>query len=91
MPSPDLKQSGTAMQIMGWALIVVSFAAKQHEVHGLSDSMLVAAGLQLIYIAKFFLWERGYLISTDIVLDRAGFYIIWGTVNTIISAPFLAP
>jgi 7-dehydrocholesterol reductase len=64
--------------MMGWPLIVISFAAKQAELHGLSDAMIVAAGLQLIYIAKFFWWETGYLGSMDIMHDRAGFYICWG-------------
>ncbi len=64
--------------MMGWALILISFAAKQKEVYGLSDSMLVAVGIQLVYIAKFFVWETGYLRSLDIMHDRAGFYICWG-------------
>jgi 7-dehydrocholesterol reductase len=40
--------------------------------------MLVAVGLQLVYIAKFYWWETGYLRSLDIMHDRAGFYICWG-------------
>jgi 7-dehydrocholesterol reductase len=40
--------------------------------------MAVAVGLQLVYIAKFFWWETGYLRSLDIMHDRAGFYICWG-------------
>ncbi len=64
--------------MMGWAVIIVSFAAKQHMSGGLSSGMLVAVGLQLFYIAKFFLWETGYLGSLDIMHDRAGFYICWG-------------
>ena len=40
--------------------------------------MLVAVALQLVYIAKFFWWETGYLRSLDIMHDRAGFYICWG-------------
>jgi 7-dehydrocholesterol reductase len=64
--------------MMGWPLILLSFAAKQHQLHGLSDSMVVAVGLQLVYIAKFFWWETGYLRSLDIMHDRAGFYICWG-------------
>ncbi len=40
--------------------------------------MLVAVSLQLIYIAKFFFWETGYLRSMDIMHDRAGFCICWG-------------
>jgi 7-dehydrocholesterol reductase len=64
--------------MMGWPLLLVSFAAKQHELYGLSDSMMVAVGIQLVYIAKFFWWETGYLRSLDIMHDRAGFYICWG-------------
>jgi 7-dehydrocholesterol reductase len=64
--------------MMSWGIIVLSFAAKQHEVYGLSDAMVVSALLQLIFIAKFFLWEPGYLRSLDIMHDRAGYYICWG-------------
>ena len=64
--------------MMGWPLLLVSFAAKQHELYGLSDAMMVAVGIQLVYIAKFFWWETGYLRSLDIMHDRAGFYICWG-------------
>jgi 7-dehydrocholesterol reductase len=64
--------------MMGWPILLVSFAAKQHELYGISDSMIVAVGLQLVYIAKFFWWETGYLRSLDIMHDRAGFYICWG-------------
>ena len=64
--------------MMGWSLIILSFMAKQKELYGLSDSMIVAVALQLIYIGKFFFWETGYLRSLDIMHDRAGFMICWG-------------
>lgn len=65
--------------MMIWPLLLLSFAAKQHQLYGfLSDSMLVAITLQLIYITKFFIWETGYLRSLDIMHDRAGYYICWG-------------
>jgi 7-dehydrocholesterol reductase len=64
--------------MMSWGLIILSFAAKQKELYGLSDSMVVSVLLQLIYIAKFFIWEGGYLRSMDIMHDRAGYYICWG-------------
>jgi len=64
--------------MMGWSLIILSYAAKQQELYGLSDSMVVAVTLQLIYIGKFFFWETGYLRSLDIMHDRAGFMICWG-------------
>lgn len=64
--------------MMGWPLLLLSFAAKQQQLYGLSDSMMVAVALQLIYITKFFIWETGYLRSLDIMHDRAGYYICWG-------------
>ena len=64
--------------MMGWPLLLLSFAAKQQELYGLSNSMIIAVALQLIYITKFFIWETGYLRSLDIMHDRAGYYICWG-------------
>ena len=65
--------------LMGWPLIVISFAAAQYERHGyISDSMWIAVALQVIYVAKFFWWEPGYMQTLDITHDRAGFYICWG-------------
>lgn len=64
--------------MMSWGLILLSYAAKQYELFGLSNSMLIAVGLQFIYLSKFYLWETGYLASLDIMHDRAGFYICWG-------------
>lgn len=64
--------------MMSWGLILLSYAAKQNEVFGLSNSMVIAVVLQLIYITKFFIWESGYLTSLDIMYDRAGYYICWG-------------
>ncbi len=64
--------------MMAWPIILLSFAAQQADTGGLSDSMAVAVGLQLVYIAKFYWWETGYLRSLDIMHDRAGFYICWG-------------
>jgi 7-dehydrocholesterol reductase len=65
--------------MMSWSLILLSYAAKQNELSGfLSNSLLVSIALQLIYVAKFYVWETGYLRSLDIMHDRAGFYICWG-------------
>jgi len=62
--------------MMGWPLLIISYAAKQYEAHGLSDSMFVAVALQLIYVTKFFHWEMGYMKTLDIMHDRAGFYLV---------------
>lgn len=64
--------------MMSWSLIVLSFAFKQASLGTLSDSMIVSCALQIIYCAKFFYWETGYLRSLDIMHDRAGYYICWG-------------
>lgn len=75
----DLKMfTNCRFGMMSWGLILLSYAAKQEELYGLSDSMVVALSLQLIYIGKFFFWETGYLRSLDIMHDRAGFMICWG-------------
>ena len=68
------------LAMMSWALIILSFAAKQQQLFGLSDSMIVSVVLQLIYVGKFFWWEIGYLRSMDITYDRAGFGICWGSI-----------
>ena len=47
--------------LMAWPLIILSFAAGAARAPPLSDSMMVAVGLQLVYAAKFFWWEPGHL------------------------------
>lgn len=76
----DLKMfTNCRFGMMSWSLIILSFAFKQRELYGtVSDSMMVSVALQLLYIAKFFIWEDGYLRSMDIMHDRAGYYICWG-------------
>ena len=73
----DIKQfTNCRFGLMSWAILILCFAAKQQEVYGLSDSMLVSVVLQIIYIAKFFHWEMGYMKTLDIMHDRAGFYLV---------------
>lgn len=64
--------------MMSWSIILLSFLFKQKQMGTLSDSMIVSVALQIIYCAKFFTWETGYLRSLDIMHDRAGYYICWG-------------
>jgi 7-dehydrocholesterol reductase len=64
--------------MMSWGLFLISYCAKQAELSGLANSMMISVALQGLYVAKFFLWEKGYLRSLDIMHDRAGFYICWG-------------
>lgn len=64
--------------MMSWGLLLISYCAKQSELFGLTNSMLISVALQFIYLTKFYAWETGYLRSLDIMHDRAGFYICWG-------------
>jgi 7-dehydrocholesterol reductase len=67
------------LSMMGWSLLVCSFAAKQAELHGaVTSGMAVSAGLVVAYLFKFFWWEGGYFTSLDIMHDRFGYYIAWG-------------
>ncbi len=75
----DVKQfTNCRFGMMAWPLLIISFAAKQSELYGLSNAMIISVALQLIYIGKFFVWETGYFRSLDIMHDRAGFMICWG-------------
>ncbi|HSX13627.1 MAG TPA: hypothetical protein VLE96_04315 [Chlamydiales bacterium] len=75
----DVKQfTNCRFGMMGWPILILSFAAKQSELYGLSNAMVISVVLQLIYVAKFFVWETGYFRSLDIMHDRAGFMICWG-------------
>ena len=76
----DLKQlCNCRLSMTGWSLLVVSFAAKQHELYGrVSWGMWIAVILQVAYLFKFFVWEAGYFASLDITHDRFGYYICWG-------------
>ncbi|MEO6952303.1 MAG: 7-dehydrocholesterol reductase, partial [Polyangia bacterium] len=67
------------LSMVGWSVILVSFAAAQYNRIGhVSMGMVIAVGLQCAYLLKFFVWEGGYFASLDITHDRFGFYICWG-------------
>ena len=69
------------LSMMGWSLIVCSFAAKQAELDPaghVSNAMLVSVAVTVLYLFKFFWWESGYFTSLDIMHDRFGYYICWG-------------
>lgn len=66
-----------------WPLLVAIHALKSYELHGFVDSMWVSCALQMVYFAKFFWWEAGYMRTIDIMVDRAGFYICWGCLTFI--------
>ena len=53
----DLKTwTNCRMGMMGWAVIILCYAAKQAQAQGgVADLLLVSVALMQIYIAKFFL------------------------------------
>jgi 7-dehydrocholesterol reductase len=76
----DLKQFANChLGMMSWSVILLSFMAKQRELHGsVSTAMWVTVSLQLLYLARFYWWESGYLATLDVMHDRFGFYLCWG-------------
>jgi 7-dehydrocholesterol reductase len=64
--------------MMAWPLLLLAFAAKQEQLYGISDSMIISVALQIIYVGTFFYYESGYFKTMDIQEDRAGYYIVWG-------------
>ena len=77
----DVKQmTNCRFGMMYWAVGILCYAHKNMEINGgvVQSGMAVNVVLQLIYIAKFFHWEMGYMCSMDIQHDRAGYYLCWG-------------
>lgn len=73
----DVKQfTNCRFGLMSWAVLILCYAVKQQQAFGLSDSMVASVVLQMIYVAKFFHWEMGYMKTLDIMHDRAGFYLV---------------
>eukprot|EP01126_Amoeba_proteus_P018364 TRINITY_DN1932_c0_g1_i2.p1 TRINITY_DN1932_c0_g1~~TRINITY_DN1932_c0_g1_i2.p1 ORF type:complete len:447 (-),score=43.18 TRINITY_DN1932_c0_g1_i2:109-1449(-) len=65
--------------MMSWPIIVISCCFSQQNTFGyISNSMLLSAFLQIVYVFKFYVWESGYLGSIDIMHDRFGYYLCWG-------------
>ncbi len=63
--------------MMLWPIIVLSAWDSQMMFSGFNWAMTSCVLLQMMYIARFFLWERGFLHSSDIVHKRMGFYLCW--------------
>lgn len=64
--------------MMGWPLVLTSFAALQYEnTDHLSTAMVVGVALQFEYVIDFFAYEHWYLRTIDVAHDHVGFYIMW--------------
>ncbi len=66
--------------MMSWFLCTASFAAASVRAQGsVTPALAASAGLNLLYVAKFFLFfEPEYLRAADIAVDRLGFMLAWG-------------
>jgi len=65
--------------LLGWMLVLVSFAAVQIERHGsLSTAMGVVCGLQLLYVLDYFWHEPAILTTLDIQHEHFGWMLLFG-------------
>jgi len=66
--------------MLGWALVLLSFAAKQHQLYGaLTTSMILTVALQMIYIIDWAWKEEWYVATLDIMHDHFGYFMCYGT------------
>ncbi|CAH0384855.1 unnamed protein product [Bemisia tabaci] len=66
--------------VMGWMLLSLVYFVAAIQLRGFSYPFFVSALVQLVYTLKFSLYESaGYFDSIDIAFDRAGYYLIWGS------------
>jgi len=65
--------------LIGWMLVVVSFAAVQIERHGsLSAAMAVVCALQLAYVFDYFWHEPAILTTLDVQHEKFGWMLLFG-------------
>jgi delta14-sterol reductase len=65
--------------LMGWILVVFSFAAVQVERDGsLSTAMIVVCALQLAYVLDYFWHEPAILTTLDVQHEKFGWMLLFG-------------
>jgi hypothetical protein len=65
--------------LIGWAVVVIGLATAQLERDGqLSLAMALVVGMQVLYVASYFWWERGVLSMIDIRTERFGWMLVYG-------------
>jgi len=65
--------------LIGWILVVFSFAAVQIERHGsLSTAMAVVCALQLAYVLDYFWHEPAILTTLDVQHEKFGWMLVFG-------------
>lgn len=76
----DVKQiTNSRFGMAWWPIANVSTLFYQLEEFGKIDNILAAAvAVHVVYMLKFFFWEKGYFHSMDMQYDRCGYYLCWG-------------
>ena len=74
LPFKLLVNSRFGMTIWG-VICMISLLSRPDKIN-----VFICNLLQLLYITKFFIWEKGYTYSMDITQDRTGYYLIWGCI-----------
>jgi protein-S-isoprenylcysteine O-methyltransferase Ste14 len=65
--------------LIGWMLVVCSFAAVQVEHHGsLSTAMAVVCALQFAYVLDYFWHEPAILTTLDVQHEKFGWMLLFG-------------
>lgn len=62
-----------------WLLYITGFLIGHYELFNhVTNSLLVNYILVLSYLYKFFIWEDGYYNTLDIIMDKLGYWLIYG-------------
>jgi protein-S-isoprenylcysteine O-methyltransferase Ste14 len=63
-----------------WILINLSFLAAQYELHGtVSNSLVMVAAFQTLYVTDYFVFEEAILSTWDIRHEPFGWMLGWGS------------
>ena len=68
-----LINSRFGMMLWGCIVFLVMYVSE-------SLTVMTSGAIQLMYITKFFAWEDGYVKTSDITMDRCGYYLFWGCI-----------
>ena len=80
----DVKQfTNCRFGVMLWPVMCISAVGHEYKRFNgaVSNATWVSFGLQMLYLTQFYLWEKAYFSTIDMMHDRAGFYLCWGCIN----------
>lgn len=62
-----------------WLIYITGFVIGHYEIYGtMTKSLLVNYFLTILYLYKFFIWEDGYYNTLDIIMDKLGYWLVYG-------------